>query len=96
MHLTEKDVEHVAALARLHVTEEQKSVLTEELSRILAYAQDLQDLDLRDVPPTTQSGITQSVTREDSPRPSLDQSLALANSPDGDDGQFRVPAVMEG
>lgn len=96
LQLTEKDVEHVAALARLHVTSEQKAVLTEELSRILAYAQELQALDLHDVPPTAGPGVTQTVMREDSPRASLPQHLALANAPDEHEGQFRVPAVLEG
>ncbi|MCY0876903.1 MAG: Asp-tRNA(Asn)/Glu-tRNA(Gln) amidotransferase subunit GatC [Firmicutes bacterium] len=97
MQLTEKDVEHVAALARLHVTEEQKRVLAIELGQILAYAQELQSLDLTDIPPTTQASAgSKTVTRADRPRASLPQALALANAPDEDEGQFRVPAVLEG
>lgn len=96
MRLTTADVEHVAALARLHVSEQEKVVLTDELSRIFQYAEELQELDLALVSATSQIGVTQTVTRADEVRPSLPQALALACAPDEEEGQFRVPAVLEG
>lgn len=96
MELTRQEVEHVATLARLHVTEEEKGVLASELSRILDYAKELQVLDLTNVAATSQIGITQTVTRADEPHPSLPQFVVLANAPEEEDGMFRVPAVLEG
>lgn len=96
VHLTTEDVVHVAALARLHVTSEETESLVLELSRILDYARDLQELDLSGVPATSQIGITTTVVRADEPRPSLTAAQAVANAPDEDEGMFRVPAVLEG
>lgn len=96
MGLSKRDVEHVAALARLHVAEEDKDSMAQALSRILEFAQGLQALDLSGVEATSQVGVSQSVTRTDTVRPSLSNDAALANAPDAMDGQFRVPSVLEG
>lgn len=96
MSLTDKDIEHVANLARLQVFENEKRSLAGELSRILEYAGDLQRLDLTGVEPTSHVGVKESVMRSDEPSPSLPAEVALANAPDTDEQQFRVPAVLEG
>ena len=96
MHLTEQDVAHVARLARLVLTDEEKHTLAGELDRILQHADELGGLDLTGVSPMSHVGAGDTVTRPDEPRPSLSPETALANAPDADEQQFRVPAVLEG
>ena len=96
--LTVADVERVAALAHLELTDEEKTVFTRQLADILAYAEQIQAIDTRDVPATAHVRIEQDAERDDEPRPSLPVPDALANAPDGapDAGLFRVPRVIGG
>ena len=96
MSLTKKDVEHVAMLARLHVTEAEQESLSLELSRILQHADELQKLDLDGVEPTSHVGVTQTVVRKDEPQESLALEVVLANAPEVEEDQFKVPAILEG
>lgn len=96
MKITEDTVLHVAKLARLAVSKEDAARLAPQLNDILAYAEQLQNLDLTDVPPTSHSLPLANVMRADQPRPSLPRDKALANAPDTDGQQVRVPAVLEG
>jgi aspartyl-tRNA(Asn)/glutamyl-tRNA(Gln) amidotransferase subunit C len=93
---TVADVERVAALARLELTEEEKSLFTRQLADILAYAEQLQTLDTSGVPPMAHVHANESSERPDEPRPSLSLAEALSNAPDGahDAGLFRVPRVI--
>jgi len=95
MALTREDVEHVAWLARLQLTEEEIAQFQDQLSAILEYAHMLEQVDLSDVPPTATVLPMRNVMREDEVRPSLPRDLVLANAPDTEDGYFRVPAVLE-
>ncbi|MFN2226555.1 MAG: Asp-tRNA(Asn)/Glu-tRNA(Gln) amidotransferase subunit GatC [Anaerolineae bacterium] len=88
-------VEHVADLARLALTEEEKELFREQLSSILAYAESLQHLDTGDIPPTATVLPLQNVLRDDEVRPSLSRDDALANAPDAEETFFRVPVVLE-
>jgi aspartyl-tRNA(Asn)/glutamyl-tRNA(Gln) amidotransferase subunit C len=88
-------VEHVADLARLALTEEEKERFREQLSSILAYAARLQQLDTRDIPPTATVLPLKNVLRDDEVQPSLPREDALANAPQVEDNCFRVPAVLE-
>lgn len=94
--ITQKQVEHVAALARLKLTDEEKKQFTEQLNKILQFAEKLNELDTENVPPTSHVLPIQNVMREDKVRPSLDREKALLNAPDQRDGMFKVPAVFEG
>lgn len=96
MSLTKKDVEHVAMLARIRVTDEEITSLATELSRILEHASELQQLELEGVEPTSHVGVTQTVTRRDEPHESLPAQIVLANAPDVEEDQFKVPAILEG
>ena len=96
MSLSKKDVEHVAMLARIRVTDEEITSLATELSRILEHASELQKLDLDGVEPTSHVGVTQTVTRRDEPHESLPAHIVLANAPDVEEDQFKVPAILEG
>ena len=95
MSLTLKEVEHIAALARLELTDAEKQQYREQLSAILDYAQSLQEVDTQDIPPTSSVLPLSTDLREDTPEPGLTQAETLKNAPDQMDGQFKVPAVFE-
>jgi aspartyl-tRNA(Asn)/glutamyl-tRNA(Gln) amidotransferase subunit C len=95
MHLTPDEVRHVAELAKLALSDEEIALFTGQLSAILDYAELLQQVDTRDVPPTPYVLPLQNVMRDDEPRPSLPTDVALANAPDATNGFFRVRAVFE-
>ena len=95
MALTPEDVDHVAALARLGITADERARFAEQLSGILEHFRALQALDTEDIPPTAQVLDVRNVMRPDVSRPSLTQAQALANAPREEDGFFRVQAVLE-
>ncbi len=95
MPLTLKEVEHIANLARLELTDEEKAHYREQLSAILDYFSQLRELDTADIPPTSSVLPQRSVLREDEPRPGLTLEELLRNAPDAEAGQFRVPPVLE-
>ena len=96
--LTIADVERVAALAHLELTDEEKELFTKQLADILGYAEQVQAIDTSGVPATAHVHAAQRREREDVPRPSLAVEDALANAPDADReaGLFRVPRVIGG
>ena len=96
--LTIADVERIAALAHLELTDEEKQLFTRQLADILDYAEQLQAVDTTGVPATAHVSAagTAEVDRPDEPRPSVPTADALANAPDAapDAGLFRVPRVI--
>lgn len=96
MSITVKEVEQIANLSRLALSEETKVDMVNQLSKILDFAAQLQELDVADVPPTTHSLPLKNVLRADVAREWMTQEEALSQAPDQENGQFRVPAVMEG
>ena len=95
MALTISEVEHIAALARLKLTEAEISRYREQLSAILEYAARLQTVDTSGIPPTSSVLSARSVLREDEARPGLTPEALLFNAPDIEKGQFRVPPVLD-
>jgi aspartyl-tRNA(Asn)/glutamyl-tRNA(Gln) amidotransferase subunit C len=95
MALTPEDVDHIAALARLGITEQERARFAEQLSGILDHFQALQALDTSDIPPTAQVLNLRNVMRPDVARPSAPREAVLANAPRRQDGFFRVQAVLE-
>ncbi len=95
MDITQKEVEHVAKLARLELSEDEKGTFTRQLSAILTYMDQLKKLDTRGVEPTMTVLPTENVFRDDEVQPSLPQERALANAPEQADGFFRVPRILE-
>ncbi len=95
MALTRQEVEHIAKLARLELTDEQKSLYREQLSAILDYIAKLRTLDTTDVPPTAGGGLTHMTLRVDESQPSLPTDQVLANAPETEDDQFKIPPVFE-
>ncbi|OXM83947.1 Asp-tRNA(Asn)/Glu-tRNA(Gln) amidotransferase subunit GatC [Paenibacillus rigui] len=95
MSITIQNVEHVAKLARLELSEQEKQKFTEQLNAILKYAEKLNELDTDNVEPTSHPMPLVNVMREDVSRPSLPIEKVLLNAPDEEDGQIKVPAVLE-
>lgn len=95
MALTLAQVEHIAELARLQLTEEEKARYCEQLSAILDYFAQLQTLDTSAIPPTSSVLPPRSVLREDEPRPGLSMEELLRNAPEVEENQFRIPPVLE-
>ena len=95
MAITIKDVEHVAKLARLDLTEEEKDRFTGQLNAILKYAEQLNAIDTEGVEPMSHAVPLANVMREDAVRPSLPIEKVMLNAPDEEEGQFKVPAVLE-
>jgi aspartyl-tRNA(Asn)/glutamyl-tRNA(Gln) amidotransferase subunit C len=94
--LTSADVERIAALAHLELTDEEKQLFARQLADILHYAEQLLAVDTAGVPATAHVTTTRGVERPDDPRPSLSTDDAMANAPDGAPaaGLFRVPRVI--
>lgn len=94
--LTIADVERIAALAQLDLTDDEKALFTRQLADILRYAEQIQALDTSGVPATAHVNAGGSAERDDEPSPSLSVEDAVANAPDAasDAGLFRVPRVM--
>ncbi len=95
MPLDRSAVDHVARLARLDLTEEERDRMQKELTGILEHAEKIQSLDLDDVPPTSHALPLSNVLRADEVRSSLPPEEALANAPAAEDGRFRVPRIIE-
>jgi aspartyl-tRNA(Asn)/glutamyl-tRNA(Gln) amidotransferase subunit C len=93
--LTRADVEHVAQLARLALTEDEITGFTEQLEVILDHAAEVAALDTRDVPPTAHPLPLVNVLRADTVRPSLSPEEVLAMAPAVEDGRFRVPRILD-
>ena len=95
MSLTDKDVNHVARLARLALTEEERKRYREQLGRILDSMKNLEKFDVKDVTPTTHVAPLANVWREDKSRRFPDTEAILANAPDREDVYFKVKKVIE-
>jgi aspartyl-tRNA(Asn)/glutamyl-tRNA(Gln) amidotransferase subunit C len=90
-----KDVEHVARLARLALTDAEVETMREQLNGILAYIEKLNALPTEDVEPTSHAVPMVNVMRDDAPGPCLPRDEALANAPDRAGEFFRVPRIIE-
>lgn len=95
MKITKQEVEHVAKLARLELSEEETGRLTEQLSNILTYVEKLNELDTKGIVPTSHVLDITNVMRDDTPVASLSQERALANAPEKAAGHYKVPKIIE-
>lgn len=96
MSITRKDVDHVARLARLEISDDEAETLRAQLSKILDHAARVTSLDTEDVEPTSHAIALSNVFRPDEVAPSLTQDEALANAPLVESGHFRVPRILDG
>ncbi|MGZ5351977.1 MAG: Asp-tRNA(Asn)/Glu-tRNA(Gln) amidotransferase subunit GatC [Actinomycetota bacterium] len=91
----EIDIEHVAKLARLELTAQERERLREQLGLILEHAAKVGEVATADVPPTAYAIARANVLRPDERRPSLAVEDVLANAPDAEDDRFKVPRIAE-
>ncbi|MCH7587889.1 MAG: Asp-tRNA(Asn)/Glu-tRNA(Gln) amidotransferase subunit GatC [Chloroflexi bacterium] len=95
MDLTAEEVRKIAFLARLHLTDEEIETYARQLSAILEYAAQLQEVDTANIPPTATVLPLTAPLREDTIRPSLPQDEILANASSSEEGMFQVAPVLE-
>ena len=95
MKITKQEVEHVAKLGRLELSDQETDRLTDQLSNILTYVEKLNELDTKSVEPTAHVLDIKNVMRDDIAAPSLPQDRALANAPDKAAGHYKVPKIIE-
>ena len=95
MSLTLAEVEHIAELARLSLTDVEKALYRDQLSAILDYAAILQQVDTSAISPTATVLSLHNVMRPDEVEPSMLSEDVLANAPDAEEGCFRVRAILE-
>lgn len=95
MTLSLEQVTHIAELARLALTDEEKERFRDQLSAILDYAARLQEIDTSAIPPMANVLPVDTVMRDDVARLGLPPEQILANSPDQEDNMFRVPVILE-
>ena len=93
--IEKKDVEHVARLTRLELTEAELERMREQLNSILAHLDTLRAVDTEGVEPTSHAVDVVNVMREDDVAPSFPQDAMLANAPDRSGELFRVPRILE-
>jgi aspartyl-tRNA(Asn)/glutamyl-tRNA(Gln) amidotransferase subunit C len=94
MKITLAEVEHVAELARLEVSPEEKEQLTNQLNRVLLYMEKLNELDTDGVVPTSHATDLENAFREDLVQESLPRDESLKNAPDSNEAEFVVPRVI--
>lgn len=94
MALTIQEVDHVALLARLSLSQEEKQTFAKQLSSILDYADSLNQLDTQGVEPLTHILPMHNVFRADEIRPSMPREDIIANAPLAEEGQYKVPKII--
>jgi aspartyl-tRNA(Asn)/glutamyl-tRNA(Gln) amidotransferase subunit C len=89
------DIEKVARLARLELSEEEKVTFGNQLEQVLNYMEQLNRLDTTGVEPTSHAIPIFNVFKEDEVKPSFPQEEVLAIAPNGEEGYFKVPKIIE-
>jgi len=92
--ISEKEVEHVAWLAKIELSEEEKRLFTEQFNSILEYFRVIDEADIEDVPPTYHAVELANVLREDTLEPSFSRDKALANASNREKGFFKAPKIL--
>jgi aspartyl-tRNA(Asn)/glutamyl-tRNA(Gln) amidotransferase subunit C len=95
MKISKEEIEHIAVLARLSLTGEEKELFGSQLSGILGYMEQLNELDTKDVEPTSHVLALGNVMRDDIPAESLPREEALMNAPSHTEKFYRVPKIIE-
>jgi len=95
MRITKDDIDHIALLGRLSLSDEEKELFGSQLSSILDYMEKLNELDTDDVEPTSHVLSLQNVVRDDLEMPSLSRSDALSNAPAHTEKFYRVPKIID-
>lgn len=94
-NITDKDVAHIAALSRLKLSGEETKMFRRQLSDILGYIEKLNELDTKDIEPTSHILPLKNIYREDCTEPPLDREAALSNAPDKTERFYKVAKIIE-
>lgn len=98
MPISESDIEKIAQLAHLEITDDERRIFAPQIAEIVTYVEQLNEIDTSTVEPAlgglTPEGEQTDSSRPDEVQPSLGQELALDQAPDGAHGYFRVPKVL--
>ena len=95
MKISEKDVNHVADLARIYISDDEKKALESELSAIIAFADKLSEADTDGIQPAAHAIHIQNVFRKDEVKPSYKREDLIENAPEKQAGCFSVPRIVE-
>ena len=95
MKIDKGTVEHVAKLSRLGLLPEEIDLFAGQLSNIIGFAETINKLDTKNVPPTFHSIPMKNVMREDKVEPFVHQDLIMRNAPEEEAGMFKVPKILE-
>jgi len=95
MEITEKDVEHVAALTHLEFDDVTKKSITTQLKKILAYIEKLNELDTSEIEPTSHVLPLQNVFKDDLRKIIFNTEISFQNAPQFDKGHYQVPKIFE-
>jgi aspartyl-tRNA(Asn)/glutamyl-tRNA(Gln) amidotransferase subunit C len=95
MKITVAEVEHVARLARLELSTEEKNLFVGQMDAILGYVDKLKELNTDDILPTSHAVPVENAFRQDRTQPSIGVEKAMANAPDRVESFYRVPKVIE-
>jgi len=94
MDINAETVEYIAKLAKIKISEEEKSKFVPQLSKIITYIEKLSELDTEGISPMSSVIPIKNVFREDEPKPSMPRDEVLANAPASQNGFFKVPKVI--
>ena len=95
MKITKEQIQHIAVLSRLNLSEEEKDLYGSQLSSILDYVDQLNELDTRETEPTSHVLSLSNVMRDDVLKSSLPGEEALKNAPSRSENFYRVPRIIE-
>ena len=95
MSITSKDIDKIAALAKLELSDEEREKFAAQLGDIISYVEKLSEIDTSDVQPLAHINDLMNVSREDKSRPSMDKNDVFKNSPSHTDDYFLVPKVLK-
>ncbi|MCL5986091.1 MAG: Asp-tRNA(Asn)/Glu-tRNA(Gln) amidotransferase subunit GatC [Actinobacteria bacterium] len=92
--ISDKEIQHIANLAELDLSEDEKKKMSVELSGILEHVEKIKELDIRDVEPTSHAVAMENVFRDDEPIKPLDREEILRNAPLREADSFKVPPIV--
>lgn len=92
--ISEKEVEHIAWLAKIEVSDEEKRLFTRNFNSILEYFKIIDEAETKDVPPTYHAFEMVNILRKDSVEPSLSRDKAIANASSMEKGFFKAPKIL--
>ncbi|MBC7958443.1 MAG: Asp-tRNA(Asn)/Glu-tRNA(Gln) amidotransferase subunit GatC [Vallitaleaceae bacterium] len=95
MKITKEQVTHVANLARLNLTEEEKEVMTKDMASIISFVDQMNGLDISEIKPTDHIIPINNVFRDDVVKPSMNREELLRNAPEQENGCYSVPKIVE-